>query len=477
MGRSYDKTFSDIVTNRFLERVFQDEPIRPRQEPHKEKLPALLQAARSLETASASLYQNRRKIFLKQARLLANYEDDYPHILKVSRYYTTYEVLTDRELRSYFSWRTKVRQGDIQESCASFAFLYLYELINQIGTENALDGLKKMDTFAERYSQMDDTLRPYYPAWRKSYIIYYDLPNTLLKDRGSEDWAIACGVLDSAPEQTTQAIVEAVKGISPGWLRRSKYYRNHTQDMDTVIAGVLRQMCLHYRKKGGRTLCDQLFGRETSRPFQPFYSAVFCDPLKRRDFRYTLSPGHDILCQDGYWMEVGRFPSPRGERKLDELMKCIDASMRAALGPGAPIQRPVQLKWVEKIIQEEIQALLDTKNQAQSAAQRIAIDYSALDAIRRDAAITQEKLAIEEELEPEPEPEPGDCPLDKTEYRLLQCLLYGGDTRWVQQEGKMLSVLLDSINEKLYDAFQDSVIEDGAPVEDYADELKEMVKP
>lgn len=485
MGRSYDKTFSDIVTNRFLERVFQDEPIRPRQEPHKEKLPALLQAARSLETASASLYQNRRKIFLKQARLLANYEDDYPHILKVSRYFTTYEVLTDQELRSYFSWRTKVRQGDIQESCASFAFLYLYELINQIGTENALDGLEKMDTFAEHYSQMDDTLRPYYPAWRKSYIIYYDLPNTLLKDRGNEDWAIACGVLDSAPEQTAEAIVGAVKAIAPGWLRRSKFYRNHTQDMDTVIAGVLGQMCLHYRKKGGRTLCDQLFGRETSRPFQPFYSAVFCDPLKRRDFRYTLSPGHDILCQDGYWMEVGRFPSPRGERKLDELMKCIDASMRAVLEPRAPIQRPVQLKWVEKIIQGEIQALLDAKEQARLAAQRIAIDYSALDAIRRDAAITQEKLAIEEELEPEPipepapepEPEPGDCPLDSAEYRLLQCLLYGGDTRWVQQEGKMLSVLLDSINEKLYDAFQDSVIEDGALVEDYADELKEMVKP
>ena len=205
--------------------------------------------------------------------------------------------------------------------------------------------------------------------------------------------------------------------------------------MDTVIAGVLRQMCLHYRKKGGRTLCDQLFGRETSRPFQPFYSAVFCDPLKRRDFRYTLSPGHDILCQDGYWMEVGRFPSPRGERKLDELMKCIDASMRAALGPGAPIQRPVQLKWVEKIIQEEIQALLDARNQAQPAAQRIAIDYSALDAIRRDAAITQEKLAIEEELEPEPEPtqapepgpEPGDCPLDKTEYRLLHFFMTHAD--------------------------------------------------
>ena len=41
----------------------------------------------------------------------------------------------------------------------------------------------------------------------------------------------------------------------------------------------------------------------------------------------------------------------------------------------------------------------------------------------------------------------------------------------------MVSVLLDSINEILYETFQDAVIEDQQVVEDYIDELKEMVKP
>ena len=78
---------------------------------------------------------------------------------------------------------------------------------------------------------------------------------------------------------------------------------------------------------------------------------------------------------------------------------------------------------------------------------------------------------------PQPEALPGDCPLDKTQYRLMQNLLYGGDMGWVQREGKMVSVLLDSINEILYETFQDAVIEDQQVVEDYIDELKEMVKP
>ena len=42
----------------------------------------------------------------------------------------------------------------------------------------------------------------------------------------------------------------------------------------------------------------------------------------------------------------------------------------------------------------------------------------------------------------------------------------------------MLSVLVDGINEKLYDSFMDSVLDDSpALIEDYIDDLKEMVKP
>ena len=47
---------------------------------------------------------------------------------------------------------------------------------------------------------------------------------------------------------------------------------------------------------------------------------------------------------------------------------------------------------------------------------------------------------------------------------------------WVQAEGQLLSVLVDGINEKLYDIFLDTVLLDTPEViEDYMDELKEMV--
>lgn len=467
---------------------YTDEPILPRKKTPEEKLPAPLQAARSLEKGAARMYQNRRSLFLNQAKLLEFYKDDYEGEYISHCYYPTYDLLSNRELRSYFAWRTKVRNGDIQPSCSCFAYLYLYELINGIGTGTPVEGLHKMDDFAAAYKEYESSLMNYYANWRKSYIIYYNLSDSFLGGEEREGEEAHMAVLDSAQEQTDDAIAAAVKQLAPGWLNRSKFYKTHQTDMDRVIVRVLRRMHQHYSARSKRTFSEQLFGSRETHSVDLFCHAVFCDPLRHENSRYYITDSHYYECRNGYWTETSCFIDSHKRRKLENLMKTIDASLRVALNDGKPIKSPSQLKWVTKVIEEEVAALMETQKQQEAAAKRVQIDYSALAQIRREAAITQEKLATEEEMEeeappavqpppPQPETLPGDCPLDKTQYRLMQNLLYGGDTSWVQREGKMVSVLLDSINEILYDVFQDAVIEDQQVVEDYIDELKEMVKP
>lgn len=467
---------------------YTDEPILPRKKTPEEKLPAPLQAARSLEKGAARMYQNRRSLFLNQAKLLEFYKDDYEGEYISHCYYPTYDLLNNQELRSYFAWRTKVRNGDIQPSCSCFAYLYLYELINGIGTGTPVEGLHKMDDFAAAYKEYESSLMNYYANWRKSYIIYYNLSDSFLGGEEREGEEAHMAVLDSAQEQTDDAIAAAVKQLAPGWLNRSKFYKTHQTDMDRVIVQVLRRMHQHYSARSKRTFSEQLFGSRETHSVDLFCHAVFCDPLRHENSRYYITDSHYYECRNGYWTETSCFIDSHKRRKLEDLMKTIDASLRVALNDGKPIKSPSQLKWVTKVIEEEVAALLENQKQQEAAAKRVQIDYSALAQIRREAAITQDKLATEEELEeeappavqpppPPPEALPGDCPLDKTQYRLMQNLLYGGDTSWVQREGKMVSVLLDSINEILYDTFQDAVIEDQQVVEDYIDELKEMVKP
>ena len=100
-------------------------------------------------------------------------------------------------------------------------------------------------------------------------------------------------------------------------------------------------------------------------------------------------------------------------------------------------------------------------------------------------ALIVEEEAVEAEPDPAPEVavpegETAQTPLSQEEYRLLQCLLYGRDYGWVRASGLMLSVLVDSINEKMFDEFADSVLTlDNGPelIEDYIQDLKERVRP
>lgn len=477
----------------FYGNVFTDEAIRPRASRSAEQIPSLLRTARSLENGMSGTWQSRESIFIKQAKLLANYEDDYDYSGTVVRYFPTYQSLTDQELRGYFSWRTRLRGGDIRRTSLTFAFLYIYELINQIGVADPMDGYNRLKTFESAYGQLDAGILLYLKRWLPDYVVYYGLDPNLLADTPQVIFDRSLTILDNIHCQEPAKIMYAVRQLSPRWLERSKFYSEFQSDCDTVIVRVLRRVSSHCATRCKNSFVDQYFGKSVQLQVRLFDSAIFCDPLKRRSFEYAVDERCVYRCKDGLWTVRRQVCPPRPNSKLGDLLKTIDAVMREEYAYKHPVKYETETKWLIKIIREEARGLLAEKKAAE--AKKVTIDYSQLARIRQEAAITREKLIVEEEPEAEPPealrseypplassppvPAPaGDSPLSGPEYRLLQCLLYERSTVWVRQEGYMLSVLTDSINDKLYDVFMDSVLDDTpALVEDYIEDLKEMIKP
>lgn len=468
----------------FYSTVFHDEAILPKPFHVTKKLPPLLRTARSLENSSSISWQSRESIFIKQAKLLANYEDDYEFQGNVVRYFPTYQALTDQELRGYFSWRSKLRKGNVQKTSLSFAFLYIYELLNQIGVEDPLEGYQKLVAFRDAYGALDNSICAYLNRWLTDYVVYYGLDANLLADSNQVLFDRSISVLDLIREQEEAKVMYAIKYLAPRWLSRSKFYAANPADCDRVIVRVLRRVSDHYATRTKKTMVEQFFGQRHTYPLTLFDTAVFCDPIKKRSLEYALDERCIYRCQNGLWTVTRHSPSSGTSKKLEDILKTIDAVMREEYAYKHPIKYETTIKWLIKIIHEETQALLAEKKAAE--AKKITIDYSQLAKIRREAAITQEKLTVEEDVEEsEVTPEPVQtvmpaeiCPLTEPEYRLLHSLLYSESIGWVQSEGYMLSVLVDGINEKLYDTFMDSVVDDTPGlIEDYIEDLKEMITP
>lgn len=472
-------------------KVFQDEPIQPRTVLKAEKVPSLIRTARSLENNRCNNWQSRESIFLKQAKLLANYEDDFEFHDNVVRYFPTYQSLTDRELRGYFSWRIKLRKGNIEKAPLSFAFLYIYELINLVGVSDPMDGYQKLIAFRDSYGKLDDGILPYLRRWLTDYVVYYELDANLLAGSKEVQFDRSITVLDLIFEQEDTKVIYALKQLAPKWLSRSKFYAAYQSECDAVIVRVLRRISDHYATRTKKTMVEQFFGKCSEYQTRLFDAAVFCDPLKKRNCEYALDERRIYRCKNGLWTVTKHTAPLRSNTKLDDILKTIDAIMREEFAYKHPIKYETDTKWMIKIIREETQDFLAQKKAKE--AKKITIDYSMLSRIRQEAAVTQEKLTVDEDIAEETLLEPvveniptsessqtqqpsEDCPLTTPEYRLLRCLLYEESISWVQSEGYLLSVLVDGINEKLYDTFMDSVLDDSpALVEDYIDDLKEMV--
>ena len=149
-----------------------------------------------------------------------------------------------------------------------------------------------------------------------------------------------------------------------------------------------------HRKTG---IVASLFGEETAMPYTMFASAVFFAPERHEDCEYRLDPIHIYRCQNGFWECMRIHGSRQKSSKLGEMMRACDQRLRLALDPTHPLKEEKVPKYLAKIIDDEIVAWLSWDAAHQPV--KIDIDLSQLGHIRSAAAQTREALLIDEERE------------------------------------------------------------------------------
>lgn len=475
----------------FRDAVYRDEPIIRTAAQLKKTEDSKLREMRDLMFSMNCHQRSSEYLFYTQGKFMEDYEDDAPYYGEVVKYFPTYRDMTNEQLRGYFTWRTRVRHGVTEKTSLSFAFMYIYELLNQIGASSAEEGFHKLKDFAASYGAVDRRIIPYVKSWLTDYVVYYGLEPSMLADSEDVAFDYSLNILLNYRSHGEDELFCALQSLSSYRIENSKFYKEYPEDVRTVICAVYIRLSEYYEKHRKTGFCETFFGKKLECVYDIFHSAVFYNRLNGNR-KYVLNEIHRYSCTNGMW-RCEKYYGNRGRNvKLGALIKTIDCLMREKYGYRFKLRPESVTKIILNVIEKEIEKYLEQKKK--NAAPIIEIDVSKLRGIREAADITRDKLIVDEEPGEEIEETvlPGntlqascaaaETPLDDTEYRFMQCLLYGGDYRpLIKERGVMISVLADSVNEKLFDEFGDTVINfsGDAPelIEDYTDDLKGMVKP
>lgn len=557
---------------RFSHEVYADEPILKTGRQMQNFLPDQYRKMREISRwqedpkGGAGRWLSEAELFYRQGLLMADFEDDCPYNGTFKSYFPTYNAMSDRQLRGYFTWRAQVRRGTVEETSTSFAFLYLYELICGIGVDDPLDGFNKIKAFWDVYRTFEPGIDRFARVWLQDYAVFHGLDPKLLRDsktvmfdnalielrRAVRDLAPTPASSDLVPkrrktseptlplppdEAGEERLMAAINALSTYNLNNSRLDRSNHRDLRHVACAVYVRMARYYDTHRKTGIVASLFGEETAMPYTMFASAVFFAPNRHEDCEYRLDPIHIYRCQNGFWECMRIHGSRQKSSKLGEMMRACDQRLRLALDPTHPRKEEKVPKYLAKIIDDEIVAWLSWDATHQPV--KIDIDLSQLGHIRSAAAQTREALLIDEEREddvpmeveatlieqPNTESAPGmtagpgematrqdepDEPTVSTEEfgvvapllasvsapvtpasaeaanklapaadAFLRALLEQSTaqaTLAVERSGQSEDMLVDSINEALFDLVGDTVIEFGAAgpqiIEDYEADVR-----
>lgn len=174
-------------SSHFSKQVYRSEPILTTGRQMKNYLPECYRKMHEItrrvkdEATGEIHWISEEEQFYKQAVFMKDVVDDCPYNGSFKAYFPTYEGMSDRRLRGYFTWRAQVRKGVIEETSLAFVYLYFYELINGIGVRDALDGFHKIENFWQSYREIAPEIDHYASTWLQDYVVYHGLPVQLLE--------------------------------------------------------------------------------------------------------------------------------------------------------------------------------------------------------------------------------------------------------------------------------------------------------
>ncbi len=432
----------------------------------------------------------REQNFYLQGKLVASYEDHYEGKQSFLRYYPTYHDLTVVQARTYFTWRTKIRQNIYEKISDSYAYIYLYELLNGIGIKDPEEGLDKLITFNKNYAQrFSPEMGAYLERWIRDYIVFYNINKAndtfFVKEKDNDK---KYERLLSPDQFSNHEVAESLIKLSNYKIRNCPLYKKSIEKFEYLLVLIWHKI-LDLRNDGFDFFTSYI-AYKNQMTIQLFSAAVFNHQLEPKTTSYEIDQIRKYFYDEekntwyceSYWGLTGQ------KSIMGNFLHEVDREIRLRFNLGRNLKpRKIEKHYLEAIRDGIKEYQIEEQKLKQP---KIKFNLSQLSTIRADAAGTRDSLLTEEELQAEQEEnkqieeavvddEQENYGLSSEETTTITLLLKGKDlNKYLKGQHLMAAVIIDNINEKLFDEFGDNVIEfiNDIPtvIEDYQEDLEDM---
>ena len=510
----FDRTFFD-------ERIPAKRTERPAGPAANSPVAARIAEMRRIPSRRENRFKSREEIFYLQAKYAENIEDDYSshHDMRwdasnreLGQYFSGFSGMSVHSLRSYFTWRTKLRRGELTYGTLVFAFIYTTELINLIGVKTAEEAYFKLRDFMTEYAKLDHRMIPFIERWLRGMVVCYGLPKELFPPEKSRAAEAHYAIIDDPNGSSDDDLFASLNALSSYKPEASRMYKLYEHDFKAIVTRVFRQVRSTSDPEAFR---EKYVGLKKRISYEPFSPALYFE-RNRISRNYELSD----YCSYTYSRAERAAHNAENSAALGALIKNTDFLMRKYFKVKSTLKSDSLSEDEEKLIGSVIARYLKEKREAERP--EVRLDLSKLSGIRAAALETQNLLLVPQENEEENgdfgaadtagscnetrrqeemkelaapnngkdthieitagQPAEQNCTsfgIELTEAeRLLLALLIDGKPYQTEllTAGVLPSVAADSINEKLMDILNDTAIIDNGEkleiIEDYIDELK-----
>ncbi len=481
----------------------------------------------------------RNWIFFQQAKFMVDVEDDYPQVIAPVFFYSwDYESLRPPELRTYFTWRTKIRKGEYPKIFSGYLLIYTAELINLVGFDSVFDAYSKLKKILEVYwNDIEEVyFRQILSLALKDFMINYSISVSydefLPQILSASDWEIYQARIKIAQGNYHGLLTYLDKQASYK-VKKSKFYESkYGYLIEEVIPTVFEQLSRYFAEHNADFKSLVLGKIHTISDYSLFRQLPYVEQRENYQNKIDFSPIEQYTFEKGICSKKLFLESPNLRIIMGIILKAIEIRIREKTNYKRKLTlnlndlgkivtpRKVLLPLVEdnsflETINQAVDLFLIEKSKQIKAEelirkrQSVVIDKESFQSIRASSIRIQERLLTEEEktdssvqmedtsssfqtivevsssLIPEQDStvEMGMdllvCHLTSFEKEIVVNILQHAPRSRLEaiakKEARLLEVILEDINLKALDYIGDNLIEDlGNQINIYEDYLGEL---